>query len=43
MQDLQTKEQLLNLVTQMKDTAFKAELEKKFEAFKVETILPQMQ
>jgi hypothetical protein len=43
MQDLQTKEQLLNLVGQMKDTAYKAELDKMFEAFKVETILPQMQ
>jgi Protein of unknown function (DUF2723) len=43
MQDLQTKEQLLKLVEQMKDTALKAELEKKFEAFKVEAILPQMQ
>ncbi len=43
MQDLQTKEQLIKLVEQMKDTAFKAELDKKFEAFKIETILPQMQ
>jgi hypothetical protein len=43
MQDLQTKEQLLKLVEQMKDTAYKAELDKKFEAFKIETILPQMQ
>jgi Protein of unknown function (DUF2723) len=43
MQDLQTKEQLIKLVEQMKDTAYKAELDKKFEAFKIETILPQMQ
>jgi hypothetical protein len=43
MQDLQTKEQLIKLVEQMKDTTYKAELDKKFEAFKIETILPQMQ
>jgi hypothetical protein len=43
MQDLQTKERLLNMIEQMKDTAYKAELDKKFAAFKIEQMLPQMQ
>ena len=41
MSDLQTKEQLIRLVEQAGDTAYKAELDKKFAAFKIEAMLPR--
>jgi Protein of unknown function (DUF2723) len=41
MSDLQTKEQLLRIVEQSGDAAYKAELEKKFAAFKIEAMMPR--
>ncbi len=41
MSDLQTKEQLIRMVEQAGDTAYKAELDKKFAAFKIEAMMPR--
>jgi Protein of unknown function (DUF2723) len=41
MSDLQTKEQLLRIVEQSGDAAYKADLEKKFAAFKIDAMMPR--
>jgi hypothetical protein len=41
MSDMQTKEQLMGLVTQAGDAAYKAELEKKFAAYSMQQLLKQ--